>query len=64
MAGRAMVQVVGRRPLAAKVQDLTRVSPSGICGEKGGAGTGFSRSSSVFFPVSIIPPWLSIHIII
>jgi hypothetical protein len=47
-AGRAMAQVVSRRPLAAEVRVRVWVGPCGICGEQSSTGTGFSRSSSVF----------------
>jgi hypothetical protein len=56
-----MAQAVSHRPLIAEAQGRARVSPCGIYGEQNGSGTGFSLSSSVF-PVSIIPPWLSILI--
>jgi hypothetical protein len=46
--GRAMVQVVSRRPLTAEARVRSRVNPCGICGGQSGSGTGFSPSSSVF----------------
>jgi hypothetical protein len=46
--GRAMAQVVSRRPLTAEARVRDRVNPCGICGGKSCTGTGFSQSSSVF----------------
>jgi hypothetical protein len=51
-SGRAMAQVVSRRPFAAEARVRARVNPCGICGGQSGTGTGFSTSSSVF-PLSI-----------
>jgi hypothetical protein len=48
MPGRAMVQVVSRRPLTAEARVRALVNPCGICGGQSGTGTGFSPSSSVF----------------
>jgi hypothetical protein len=48
LPGRAMAQVVSRRPLTAEAL----VSPGGICVGQSGTGTGFSTSSSNS-PVSI-----------
>jgi hypothetical protein len=45
--GRAMAQVVSRRPLTAEARVRARVNPCGICGAQSGTGTGFSPSSSV-----------------
>jgi hypothetical protein len=53
--GRAMPQVISRRPLTAEA----RVNPCGICGGQSDTGTGFSPSSSVFPCQYIIPPLLS-----
>jgi hypothetical protein len=57
--GRAMAQVVSRRPLTAEARVRARVNPYGICGGKSGIGTGFSPSSSVLPCQYIIPPSLS-----
>jgi hypothetical protein len=57
--GRAMAQVISRRPVTAKARVRTRVNPCGICGGQSGTGTGFSPSSSVFPCQCIIPPSLS-----
>jgi hypothetical protein len=57
--GRAMAQVVSRRPLTAEARARVRVNPCGICGGQSGTGTGFSPSSSVFPFQYIIPPSLS-----
>jgi hypothetical protein len=46
--GRAMAQVVSRRPLTAEARVRARVNPRGICGGQSGTGTGVSPSSSVF----------------
>jgi hypothetical protein len=46
--GRAMAQVVGRRPLTAEARVRARVNPCGICGGQSGTVTGFSPSSSGF----------------
>jgi hypothetical protein len=48
MSGRAMAQVVSRRPLTAEAQVRARVNPCGIFGGQSGTGTGFSPSSLVF----------------
>jgi hypothetical protein len=48
-------------PFSAEVGVRVLVITSGICGGQGGIGTRFSPSSSLF-PVSVIPPWLSILI--
>jgi hypothetical protein len=58
-AGRAMAQVVSRRPLTTEARVRVQVNPCGICGGQSGTGTGFSPSSSVFPCQYIIPPWLS-----
>jgi hypothetical protein len=58
LQGRAMAQVVSRRPLTKEACVRARVNPCGICGEQSVTGTGFSPSSSVS-PVNIIPPSLS-----
>jgi hypothetical protein len=57
--GRAMAQVVSRRPLTAEAQVRVEVNPCGICGGQSGTGTGFSPSSSAFPCQYIIPPSLS-----
>jgi hypothetical protein len=57
--GRAMAQVVSRRPLTAEARVRAPVNPCGICGEQSGTGAGFSPSSSVFPCQYIIPPSLS-----
>jgi hypothetical protein len=46
LPGRAMVQVVSRRPLTSETRVRARVNPLGICGGQRGTGTGFF---SVFF---------------
>jgi hypothetical protein len=46
--GRAMAQVVSRRPFTAEARVCARVNPCGICGEQSETGTGFSPSSLVF----------------
>jgi hypothetical protein len=46
--GRAMAQVVSRRPLTAEARVRARVNPCGICGGQSGTGTGSSPSSTVF----------------
>jgi hypothetical protein len=48
LKGRAMAQVVSRRPLTAEARVRARVNPCEICGGQSGTGTGFSPSSSVF----------------
>jgi hypothetical protein len=45
--GRAMAQVVSRRPLTAEARVLSRASPCGICVGRSCTGAGFSPSSSV-----------------
>jgi hypothetical protein len=57
--GRAMAQVVSRRPLSAEDRVRARVNPCGICGGQSGTGTGFSPSSSVLPCRYIIPPSFS-----
>jgi hypothetical protein len=57
--GRAMAQVVSRRPLTVEARVRARVNPCGIYGGQSGTGTGFSPSSSVFPCQCIIPPSLS-----
>jgi hypothetical protein len=59
LEGRAMAQVVSRRPLTAEARVRVPVNPCGICGGQSGTGTGFSPSSSVFPCQYIIPPSLS-----
>jgi hypothetical protein len=46
--GRALAQVVSRRPPTAEARFRSRLSPCGIYGGQSGTGTGFSPSSSVF----------------
>jgi hypothetical protein len=46
--GRAMAQVVSRRPLTAEARVCAPVNPYGICGEQSETGTGFSPSFLVF----------------
>jgi hypothetical protein len=55
LLGRAMAEVVIRRPLTAEARVRARVNPCGICGGQSGTGTGFSPSSSVFPCQYIIP---------
>jgi hypothetical protein len=50
--GRAMVQVVSRRPLIAEARVQAWVNPCGICG-------GQSDTVLRFYPVNIIPKSLS-----
>jgi hypothetical protein len=45
--GRAVAQVISRRPVTAEARVRVRVNPCGICGGQSGTGTGFSPSSSV-----------------
>jgi hypothetical protein len=45
LTGRAMAQVVSRRPVTAEALVRARVNPCGICGGQSGTGTGFSPSS-------------------
>jgi hypothetical protein len=59
--GHAMVQAVTRLPHTAETRFLTLFSPCEICGDKVAVGQGFFRVFRVF-PVSIIPPWLSVVI--
>jgi hypothetical protein len=56
--GRAMAQVVSRRPLTTEDQVRSRVCLGVIYGGQSNTCTGFHQSSWVF-PVSIITPWLS-----
>jgi hypothetical protein len=53
--GRAMVQVVSRRPLTAEARFRALDNPCGICGGQSGTGTGFF---SEFFG---FPLWVSFH---
>jgi hypothetical protein len=48
MAGSAMAQAVGRRPLTAESRVRAQVNLCGLCTGQSGTGTGFSPSSSVF----------------
>jgi hypothetical protein len=48
MDGRAMAQVVIRRPLTLEARVRARFIPCGICGGQSGTGTGFYPSSSVY----------------
>jgi hypothetical protein len=59
LKGRAMTQVVSRRPFTAEAWVRTQVTPCGICGGQSCTGTGFSPSSSVFLCQYIIPLSLS-----
>jgi hypothetical protein len=59
VSGRAMAQVVSRRPLTAEDRVRARVNPCGICCGQSGTGTRFSPSSSVSHCQYIIPPSLS-----
>jgi hypothetical protein len=45
---RAVAPAVNRRPLTAKAQSQSQVSPRGICGGQNDTSTGFSPSTSVF----------------
>jgi hypothetical protein len=56
--GRAMAQVVSRRPLTAEARVRPRVNADGICGGHSDTGTGFCRVCR-FSSVSIISPTLS-----
>jgi hypothetical protein len=55
--GRAVAQVVSRRPLTVEAWVRAWVNPCGISGGQSGNGTGFSLSSSVFPSIyhSIVP---------
>jgi hypothetical protein len=57
--GRALDQLVSRRPITAEARVRAWVNPRGICGGQSGTGTGFSPSSSVFPCQYNIPPSLS-----
>jgi hypothetical protein len=57
--GRAMAQVVSRRPLTAETGVRARVNLCRICDGQSGTGTRFSPSSSVFPYQYIIPSSLS-----
>jgi hypothetical protein len=48
LLGRAMAQVISRRPLIVEARVRSRINPCGICGGQNGTGTGFSPSTSVF----------------
>jgi hypothetical protein len=48
LQGRAIAQVVSRRPVTAEAQVRARVNPCSIYGGQSGIGTRFSPSSSVF----------------
>jgi hypothetical protein len=50
--GRAMAQVVTRRPLTEEARVRARINPYGICGGRSGTGTGISLSFR-FSPVNI-----------
>jgi hypothetical protein len=62
--GRAMAQVLSRRPLTVEARIHALVNPFGICGGQSGSGAGFASSSSVF-PLSMYHSTvaLQIHII-
>jgi hypothetical protein len=50
--GRAMAQVVSRRPLTAEERVRARANPCGICGGQSGNGTSFF-SEFYGFPLSV-----------
>jgi hypothetical protein len=56
--GHGMAQVVSCRPHIVETRVCTLIGPCGTSGGQSGSGTRLSQSSSVFFPVNIIPPWL------
>jgi hypothetical protein len=62
-SGRAMAQVVSRRPLTAEAQVCAQVNQCGICGGQSGTGKGFSPSSSVFPSIYHSTVALQTHII-
>jgi hypothetical protein len=57
---RTMAQTISRRPFTAQTRIRYQARICKICGDRIGAGTGFSPSTSVS-PVSIIPPMLHTH---
>jgi hypothetical protein len=58
-----MAQVVSCRILTTETWVRDRASPCGICGGQSDTGAGFSPSS-LFSPDNIIPPWLSLPILL
>jgi hypothetical protein len=57
--GRAMAQVVSRRPVTTEALVRARVNPCGICGGQSGTGKGFFLRALRFSRRYIIPPSLS-----
>jgi hypothetical protein len=56
--GRAMAQVVSRRPLTVEARVRSRVSPCGVCGGQSGTGIGFSPSCRFFNSLPLVLHYL------